>query len=57
MTGAGPVRRRVLLSLAGALPAPAGAQDFPSRPLRMVVAYASDGGTDLMARAVAAGLR
>lgn len=45
------MRRRELLGGAIALPCAAVAQD--RRPLRLVVAYAAGGGTDLMGRAVA----
>ncbi len=45
------MRRRSLIGAAVALPFAAQAQD--RRPIRMVVAYAAGGGTDLMARAVA----
>jgi tripartite-type tricarboxylate transporter receptor subunit TctC len=39
-----------LASLALALPAPAAAQDFPSRPVRFIVPYAAGGSGDLLAR-------
>ena len=39
-----------LLLAAGAAPA----QEFPSRPVRMIAPYAAGGGNDLMARTVAA---
>lgn len=32
---------------------PAGAQDYPSKPIEVIVAYAPGGGTDMIARAVA----
>jgi tripartite-type tricarboxylate transporter receptor subunit TctC len=40
------------LALAGAL-APAAAQDYPNRPITLVVPYAAGGGNDVMARTVA----
>jgi tripartite-type tricarboxylate transporter receptor subunit TctC len=56
--------RRLLLALAcaGLLPATlplsawAQAQDFPSRPIRMVTPYPAGASTDLLARSVAAGM-
>jgi tripartite-type tricarboxylate transporter receptor subunit TctC len=35
------------------LAAPAGAQDFPSKPIEVIVGFAPGGGTDMIARAVA----
>lgn len=50
-------RRRILLTgfaagLTWQYTAPAAAQSFPSRPLRMVVPFPAGGGTDAMARAL-----
>ena len=45
---------RVLLAALAALPAPAFAQEaYPSRPIRMIVAYSPGGAVDIMARASA----
>ena len=41
------------LTLCAALAAPASAQGFPNRPLRLVVPYSAGGSTDLLARLVA----
>jgi len=47
-----------LLALAGAaLAAPAAAQDFPGKPINVIVPLSAGGGTDLLARVVAAKLR
>lgn len=47
-----------LLALAGAaLAAPAAAQDFPSKPINVIVPLSAGGGTDLLARVVAGKLR
>ncbi len=43
---------RVLLSLVCALPLAAAAQDYPSRPVRMIVPYTAGGAADTVARAV-----
>lgn len=53
------MRRRLMLSLLGLplLAAPARAQEaFPARPIQIVNPYPAGGATDLMARALAAGL-
>ncbi len=48
--------RRILLLLAVALPLAAFAQDYPNRPVRMLVGYPAGGGMDAIARVVAAKL-
>ena len=56
-----PLGRRTLLAAPALLgwPArrPALAQAWPSRPIRLIVPYATGGGTDLLARAIAEALR
>src|SRR6266508_3391449 len=48
------IRRDVLLAaLLAAQPAPAFAQDYPSRTIAIIVPYAAGGGNDLMARTAA----
>jgi tripartite-type tricarboxylate transporter receptor subunit TctC len=49
------VRRSLVLAFTAALlaSAPAWSQDFPSKPIRLVVGLAAGGGTDLVARAIA----
>jgi tripartite-type tricarboxylate transporter receptor subunit TctC len=50
------MRRRAVLAGGLALPALARAQDFPGRPVSMVVAFPPGGQADVVARPVAAGL-
>jgi tripartite-type tricarboxylate transporter receptor subunit TctC len=42
-----------LIAALAAQAAPAGAQDYPSRPITLIVPYAAGGGNDLMARTAA----
>src|ERR1700719_1208540 len=43
----------LLAALAGILAAPVGAQDYPTRPLTLIVPYPAGGGVDAMGRIVA----
>lgn len=45
-----------LLAVAAGLGAPAAADTYPSRPIRLLVPYAAGGGTDAIARVVAQGV-
>ena len=48
---------RTFLALAAALALPALAQDYPNKPVRILVGYSAGGGNDLIARIVAARLQ
>ena len=52
-----PTRRRLMLgALAVATAAPALAQDYPTRPVRLFVGYSAGGGMDAVARLIAPAL-
>lgn len=46
----------ILIAAASVITGPASAQHYPSKPIRFLVGYAPGGGTDIMARVVAAKL-
>lgn len=47
---------RIFAAFAALLPALAAAQAFPTRPIRMIVAFPPGGGTDIVARMIGSGL-
>src|SRR5437667_9229067 len=51
-------RRALIFAIAAALlwPAAARAQDFPNRPIKLIVPFAAGGAADLFARSLASGL-
>jgi tripartite-type tricarboxylate transporter receptor subunit TctC len=57
-TGGNAMRRRHLLAAASLLPLPrvASAQDFPSRPLRLVIPFTPGGSNDIVGRMIAEGM-
>src|SRR5262245_34353494 len=49
-----PMLKIAIVALALALPSPAAAQDFPNRPLTMVIPFSAAGGVDVVGRIMAA---
>src|SRR6476660_3623223 len=44
------VRRLLLCAAIGILAAPAGAQEYPAKPVHIIVGFAAGGGNDIIAR-------
>jgi len=59
MRYSGMIDRRILLAALAVLPlaSTARAQEYPSRPITLIVPFAAGGSTDVIARVIAAGLR
>ena len=51
-----PMTRRIALTLAMSVAGSAGAAEYPVKPIRMLVAFAPGGGTDIIGRIAAQGI-